>query len=78
MGQLQGRGYGDRFEEACRDIFADPSEPADLVSFIFRDIRFTETEIRNHNSGDYFRDDTYRLRLLEFLGTPILLAHCLQ
>lgn len=77
-GQLQGPGYGDRFEEACRDIFADPSELADLVNFIFRDIRFTETEIRNHNAGDYFRGDTYRLRLLEFLGTPILLAHRLQ
>ncbi len=77
-GQLQGPGFGDRFEEACRDLFADSDELSDFVKFIFGDIRFSETGIGNHNAGDFFRGELFRLRLLEFLGTPVLLAHRLQ
>jgi hypothetical protein len=74
-GQLRGPGYGDSFEEACRGLFDDSNERDKLFRFVFRDIRFSETEIRNHNASNYFQGDQYRLSLLEYADTPVLLAH---
>lgn len=74
-GELPGFGFGDRFEEACRDLFLDTNEREKLFNFVFRDIRFSETEIRNHNAGNFFQGEYFRLRLLEYAGTPVLLAH---
>jgi hypothetical protein len=68
-------GSGDRFEEACRDLFTNPIERDELFNFICRDIRFSETEISNHNAEDFFQGEYFRLRLLEYAGTPVLLAH---
>jgi len=74
-GKHRGFGSGDRFEEACRDLFTNPIEREELFNFICRDIRFSETEIYNHNADDFFQGEYFRLRLLEFAGTPVLLAH---
>lgn len=77
-GQLKGPGYGDQFQAACQDLFASPDELTDFVKFVFGDIRFSETGIGNHNADDFFQGQSFRLRLLEFLGTPVLVAHRLR
>jgi len=77
-GNLRGPGYGDRFEQTCLKLFDDPGERRDLFNFIFREVRFYETEISDHNAGDFFQGVRFRLRLLEYAGTPVLLAHQLQ
>lgn len=72
-----GQPKNDAFAELsrqCREHLTDPHTKAEFFTTFVQPMTFSHLGIRNRNAETFFTDRAYRLGLIEYADTPIILA----